>query len=230
MSIDPDLLREEALFASLGAAGRKAVAASANLRHLGAGVCAFAQGEPIDEIFLLLSGCLKLARISWGREAVILRIVHPGELFDLGHGPPPHRHDATASALRDSTLAVWPAASWQRLLREVPGLPLGLVQQLGLELAETQGRFLEIASLDVPRRLAHAVLRLIERAGRQEAGGMRIDFPLSQQDLAALTGTTLHNVSRILTRWERGGLITGGRRTLLVRDIPALTRLATAEA
>jgi len=80
----------------------------------------------------------------------------------------------------------------------------------------------------VPRRIAHAVLRLVDQAGREEAAGTRIDFPLSRQDLAALTGTTLHNVSRILTGWERRGVIAGGRRTLLVRDIPALMELATA--
>ena len=230
MSIDADLLRGAPLFASLATSARKTIAAAASLRHLAAGDNAFTQGEPAGELFLLLAGGLKLARVGWDREPVILRLVHPGEVFDLGHGPHRLRHDATASALRDSTLAVWPLASWQRLLHELPALPFGLVRALGLELAETQGRFLEIASLDVPRRLAHAVLRLIDRAGRQEEDGMRIDVPLSRQDLAAMTGTTLHNVSRILTRWERHGLIISGRRTLLVRDIPALMRLATAEA
>ena len=48
--------------------------------------------------------------------------------------------------------------------------------------------------------------------------------------LAALIGTTLHNVSRILTGWERDGLVEGGRRTLLVRDIEALMRRATGDA
>lgn len=230
MSIDPDLLRGTPLFASLAASARQTIAAAASLRRLAAGERAFTQGEPAGEIFLLLAGGLKLTRSGWGREPVILRIVHPGEVFELDHGPHRIRHDATANALRDSTLAVWPLAVWQRLLHELPGLPFGLIQALGLELAETQGRFLEIASLDVRRRLAHAVLRLIDRAGRLEEEGTRINLPLSRQDLAAMTGTTLHNVSRILTRWERHGLIIGGRRTLLVRDIPALMRLATAEA
>lgn len=230
MSIDPDLLRGVPLFASIAANERRTIAAAASLRHLVAGDCAFTQGEAAGELFLLLAGGLKLMRSGWGRKPVILRILHPGEMFDLGHGPHRLRHDATASALRDSVLALWPLATWQKLLHEVPSLPFGLVRALGLELAEAQGRFLEVASLDVPRRLAHAVLRLIDRAGRHEDDGMRVDVPISRQDLAAMTGTTLHNVSRILTRWERGGMVTGGRRTLLVRDIPALMRLATAEA
>ena len=105
-------------------------------------------------------------------------------------------------------------------------MALALVQLLEHGLADAQDRFVEIASLDVSRRIGHSVLRLIDQAGREEAGGVRIDFPITRQDLAGLTGTTLHNVSRILTRWERQGVIAGGRRTLMVRDIPALMRLA----
>ena len=103
-----------------------------------------------------------------------------------------------------------------------------LAQLLEQELSDAQGRFVEIASLDAPRRIAHALLRLVNQAGRKEAAGIRIDFPLSQQDLAALTGTTLFTVSRTLTCWERRGLLAGGRRTVLVRDLSALTNLATA--
>lgn len=48
--------------------------------------------------------------------------------------------------------------------------------------------------------------------------GVRIDFPISKQDIAEMTGTTLHTVSRILTAWEAAGLVEGGRQKLLVRD------------
>ncbi|WP_091859672.1 helix-turn-helix domain-containing protein [Bosea robiniae] len=51
---------------------------------------------------------------------------------------------------------------------------------------------------------------------------------MNRRRLAALTGTTLYNVSRILTGWERRGTLAGSRRTLVVRDIPALMNLATA--
>jgi CRP-like cAMP-binding protein len=70
----------------------------------------------------------------------------------------------------------------------------------------------------VERRVAHAVLRLVNQAGKREDGGVRIDFPLSKQDIAEMTGTTLHTVSRIFTAWEAEGLIEGGRQKLKVCD------------
>ncbi|MBB4102919.1 Crp/Fnr family transcriptional regulator, partial [Allorhizobium borbori] len=58
------------------------------------------------------------------------------------------------------------------------------------------------------------------------ADGIRIDFPISRQDIAEMTGTTLHTVSRIFSAWEAKGLVEGGRQKLLVRDVPGLEALA----
>ncbi|MDX3810128.1 Crp/Fnr family transcriptional regulator [Bosea thiooxidans] len=228
MSIDRDLLLGLSVFADLPFSEQHALAAAASLRSLQANEAVFVHGEPATDLCLVLSGRVKLTQSGWARDPVILRIVHPGEFLELGRSLRPSRHGATATALCGAVLAVWPTQVWRSLVREMPAIMTCLAQLLEQELSDAQGRFVEIASLDVPRRIAHALLRLVNQAGRKEAAGIRIDFPLSQQDLAALTGTTLFTVSRILTRWERRGLLAGGRRTLLVRDIPALTNLATA--
>jgi CRP-like cAMP-binding protein len=56
--------------------------------------------------------------------------------------------------------------------------------------------------------------------------GIEIDFPISRQDVAEMTGTTLHTVSRILSAWEQAGLIESGRRRILLRDLERLNRIA----
>ena len=53
-----------------------------------------------------------------------------------------------------------------------------------------------------------------------------IDFPISAQDIAEMTGTTLHTVSRIMSAWEASGLVEGGRQRVLVRDRARLAALA----
>lgn len=72
-------------------------------------------------------------------------------------------------------------------------------------------------------------MRLGEQSGREEAGGIRIDFPVSKQDIAEMTGTTLHTVSRILTAWEHAGLVVGGRQKLLLKDRQRLALIADGE-
>jgi CRP-like cAMP-binding protein len=56
--------------------------------------------------------------------------------------------------------------------------------------------------------------------------GIQIDFPISRQDVAQMTGTTLHTVSRILSAWEGEGLVEGGRRRIVIRDPHKLFALA----
>lgn len=223
-------LRRLPIFAALSDAERRAIASAASLQHLARGERAFFEGAPVGEFFLILSGHVKLSRACRHRDAVILRIAHPGEPFGLAGGTQGSRQTTTAIALRDCTLAAWPIETWNRLLHDMPDLAIGLVGVLERRLAVTQDRLIEMASLDVPRRIAHLVLRLIDQAGRQDGDGVLIDFPITRQDIAALTGTTLHSASRILTRWERQRIIGGGRRELLVRNVPALVDLATARA
>ena len=76
-------------------------------------------------------------------------------------------------------------------------------------------------------RLAALLERLARYAGRPEkGGGVRIDFPLTRQEIAEMTGTTLYTVSRVLTDWSGRGWVELGRERVTVRDAEALRRLA----
>ena len=88
------------------------------------------------------------------------------------------------------------------------------------------GQFLALATERVERRVARALLRLVGQAGTKTEGGVLIDFPLSRQDLAELTGTTLHTVSRILSSWEHKGIIESGRRRIVICQPHGLVTIA----
>ncbi len=77
---------------------------------------------------------------------------------------------------------------------------------------------IEISNEQVEQRVAHALLRLAKQAGRKVDAGVEIDFPISRQDVAEMTGTTLHTVSRILSAWEQQGLVEGGRQRIVLRE------------
>jgi CRP/FNR family transcriptional regulator, nitrogen oxide reductase regulator len=78
----------------------------------------------------------------------------------------------------------------------------------------------------VQQRVAHALLRLVKQSGKKTDEGILIDFPLSRQDIAEMTGTTLHTVSRILTAWEEQGLVKSGRQRVTVIEPHRLLSLA----
>jgi len=78
----------------------------------------------------------------------------------------------------------------------------------------------------VEQRLARALLRFMNQAGRKTTEGILIDFRLSRQDLADYTGTTLYTVSRTLSSWEKQGWIASGRERIVVIDPHALMLFA----
>ena len=79
-----------------------------------------------------------------------------------------------------------------------------------------------MATHQVDRRIAHAILRLLEQAGKETEDGVAIDFPLTRQDISEMTGTTLHSVSRCLSKWQRDGLVRSERRRVVVRQPESL--------
>ena len=59
-----------------------------------------------------------------------------------------------------------------------------------------------------------------------EEGGVLIDLPLSRDDVAQMTGTTLYTVSRTVSRWEAEGILDAGRQRMVIRKPHALMAIA----
>ena len=135
-----------------------------------------------------------------------------GQAIGLKHYP------ATAVAAVDSVSLAWPSAVWPRLVAQHPALATNTLQTVGQRLQEAHTRVIEMTTEEVERRVAHALLRLVKQAGRKVEGGIEIDFPISRQDVAEMTGTTLHTVSRVLSAWEQQGLVESGRQRITIRD------------
>jgi CRP-like cAMP-binding protein len=115
---------------------------------------------------------------------------------------------------------------WPRLVAQHPALAVNTLQTVGQRLQEAHTRVIEMTTEEVERRIAHALLRLVKQAGRKVESGIEIDFPISRQDVAEMTGTTLHTVSRVLSAWEQQGLVESGRQRIIVRDPHRLFSLA----
>jgi CRP-like cAMP-binding protein len=78
----------------------------------------------------------------------------------------------------------------------------------------------------VEHRVAHALLRLVSQSGREVEGGVLVDFPVTRQEIAEVSGTTMHSVSRTLSAWENAGLVVVGRQKVIVCDLERLSRIA----
>lgn len=228
--VEKDSVRHVPIFDHLPQAGFDEVYGAATRRSHRTGATVFEQGDDATHFYVLLEGRLRVTQVTSEGHQVIVRIVNPGDLFGIAKAL--HRTDypGTATAVSDSAVLAWPMAKWAGLMGRYPSLAMSAMETMGGRLQEAQIRLRELATEEVERRVAHAVLRLGEQSGRVEAGGIRIDFPVSKQDIAEMTGTTLHTVSRILTAWEHSGLVEGGRQRLLLKDVRRLALIGDGEA
>lgn len=190
----------------------------------------FEQGAAADRFFLLLHGHLRVIKGTPDGDQVVIRFIGPGELCGIAMAIGRTTYPATALAAADSIVLAWPSAAWPRLAGRYPSLTAATLHTVGSRLQEAHTRVVEMSTEEVQRRVARAILRLAQQAGRKVEAGIQIDFPLSRQDIAAMTGTTLHTVSRILSAWEDQGLVGGGRQRIVVQDAHRLLLLAEGGA
>ena len=135
-------------------------------------------------------------------------------------------YPATAVAVADSLAAVWESAAAEQLISRYPRIAANVLRAAGERLRDLQNRYLELATERVERRVAHALLHLSKKSGRYVEGAIKLRFSISRQDLAEMTGTTLHTVSRILSAWEKRGWIESGRQRITLRVPEAIRSIA----
>ncbi len=123
---------------------------------------------------------------------------------------------------------MWPTTIWTRLVADYPALAANTLKTVGSRLQEAHTRVVEMSTQQVEQRVAHALLRLANQSGRKTAQGIEIDFQLSRQDIAEMTGATVFTVSCTLSTWEQRGLIESSRQRIVLREPETLRALADA--
>lgn len=225
-AVDRSLVANLPLFAGFSAEELTEILREARSLRIAKNHNVFAEGEDAHSFFVLLHGHVRASKTTPTGEQVVVRYVAPGETFGVAPAIGLKRYPATATAVDDSIALAWPSATWPRLVSRFPALATNTLQTIGSRLQETHTRVVEMSTQQVEQRVAHALLRLAKQAGRKVEHGVEIDFPISRQDIAQMTGTTLHTVSRILSGWEQRGLIESGRQRIVVREPHKLLVLA----
>lgn len=189
-----------------------------NRIRLQSGETLFSQGEPAHKSFLVLNGRLKLIKLHEAGKEAILRYIGPGEMTAIISVLKEKEYPATAETIGDTEAVGWDKQTMVQLMLEYPPLAVNMLRCTINRLDELQNRYLEICTEQVEQRISRALLRIMKQSGRQAQDGIRIDFPLSRQELADYTGTTVYTVSRILSAWEKKGWIKSKREQIIVSD------------
>lgn len=220
------VLRHVDLFKGLGDGAMGELRRSAQSREVRRGSVIVGEDPPAEAIHVLLSGFGKLVQTTSSGAHVILRYVGPLATFGAFGLVANGTHRAEAVAVTHCTELHWPIGVIRELLARHPAMALNGLRVAEERLRGTEIRLRELSTAPVEKRIAQAVTLLMRDLGRLAGDGVEVPFPFTRQDVAEMTGTTLHTVSRTFGHWEQKGLIERGRLRVRVIDLPALAAIA----
>ena len=187
----------------------------------------FMQGDEAAHAYVLLRGRVKMLQVTPNGQQITLRIITPGETFGgVAMLNPRTGYPASAQASEDSTALAWSTETLRSLVSREPVISLNIMGLMHGYITDLQERQGALTSERVEQRIARTLLKLARQSGRRVDEGVLIDTPLSRQDVAEMTGTTLFTVSRTLKDWERAGLLSIGRERVIICDPHGLVKIA----
>ncbi|TDK42401.1 Crp/Fnr family transcriptional regulator [Antarcticimicrobium luteum] len=182
------------------------------------GKAVFREGFDAGRFFLLLDGHIRVVRSTETGEQVIVLHISPGQLFGIARALQRDTYPATAIAAAESIALSWPTSLWDSFVARYPGFATESYKTLGRRLGEIQSNLTAMATKAVEKRVAAALLRMVNQSGRKTEDGIEIGFPVTRENIADMTGTTLHTVSRLLSGWQKDGIVKSTRKHVVVTD------------
>lgn len=226
--LDESLLNDLPPFCSLSQVQIREILDAAQTARFDVGASVFSQGMAVDRFFLLLDGHIRVQRTTPEGEQTIVLHIAPGQLFGIGAALGYNTYPATAVAAHDCVVLWWPNRLWPEFIAKYDGFATQTYKVVGQRIADIQSMIVEMATKQVEQRIACAILRLITQMGRKVDSGIEIDFPMTRQNIADMTGTTLHTVSRLLSAWEKDGIVASERKKITVTAPHRLVLLSGA--
>jgi CRP-like cAMP-binding protein len=176
------------------------------------------QGDPAEWLLVVCTGTLKLARAWPGGRDAILDLAHRGHFAGVTAALPEGRHTSSATVLAAGKGIRVPRAKLRPILKQNPEIMAFLFELACNHMENFVQRIEEMAHGPVENRLARVILRIGDDVGLPDSRGLFVPVRLTRGDLAGMVGCRVETTIRVLTRWQRQGLLETRREGLVIRD------------
>lgn len=206
------------------------VAAVCSTHAFRAGQQIFSEGQPSTGLWVLAEGRVRLFHADIRGRQQVVSFRGPTSSLELAAALDGRKHGASAAALEDCTLIYVPRSTLVSLSRAYPITIRNVIDQLCLELRQ-QDIATAITSLrDARGRIGCTLLQLAREHGSPIAGGSRIEYRLTRQDIADRSAVTLETAIRVLSSLQRSGALRTRAQVIEIVDLAGLERLTECES
>lgn len=224
--LDPASLKPFVLFTELDGPHLTKIAAIARERRFPKRHTIFLEGEKGNYVVLIVSGIIKISRSSSDGRVKTLALLRPRDFFgEMALFLPGHERSATAEALTDCRVITIDQTDFEKLLKEVPGISLRIIQTLAHRLQSANRQIKTLALGDSQSKLADLLIWLKDEFPGTAGTGPVI--PLTHQELADLAGLSRETTTRLLNTFEQAGVVALKSRQVQLVELEKLKKLAT---
>ena len=186
----------------------------------------FAEGEPADRLYIIISGKVKISHRSPDGREHLLAIMGPqdmfGELSVFDDGP----RTASATTLTEVRAVSLDRDTLRGWMADCPEVAEQLLRVLARRLRRTNTKLTDQICTDVPGRVAKQLLLLAQQFGTREGDALRVALDLTQEEIAQLVGASREATNQALGTFADRGWIQSESHTMLILDAENLARRA----
>jgi CRP-like cAMP-binding protein len=175
-------------------------------------------GDPATRLYVVAVGKVKLLQHTLSGQDVLLDILTPGEFFGSLSVLGDETYPDTALAQTRACILAIAATDFQAILKRYPSVTVTALETVARRLKAAHEMIRQLSAHSVEHRIAAALLKLAEKLGEPRPEGLLIQMPLSRQELAEMTGTSVETASRVMSQFQKEGLIRTGRQWVAIAD------------
>ena len=209
---------------SLSSDDADALAQRGTLRRFARGQALLHQGQVADRVLFLRSGRVKVFSVTAGGREVVLAVRGRGELVGELSALDEAPRSASIVALDPVEALVVRSGDFRAFLLDHPQAALALLQMLSRRLRDADAKRVEFTAFNTMGRVALRIVELADRFGEREGDAIHVALPLTQEELAGWTGSSIESVGRALQTMRSLRWVETGRREIRILDLEAIRR------
>jgi CRP/FNR family transcriptional regulator len=187
----------------------------------------FSEGDTSEWFYILISGKVKITKLSHDGREMILEVISPPEFFGGFAVLKGFPYPANAFAMENSSVLKISRHNLLKIIDRFPGVMYDITANLGSRIRDFHDTMKSIALERVESRIAALLLKLADKAGvKSGETSVTIDMRLTKQDISEMVGTTVETTIRVMSRLKKSGVISDKSGKILITDMQALSGMA----
>ncbi len=167
---------------------------------------------------VLGSGFVKMTRNAPHGTEIAVELLGPGQCFGLLAALEGRDFPLSATAVTPCWYLKTPSSVITEVYATNADLRDQMLRTLGPRLRRAHEMMARLSSGKVEQRVAAVLLILGESYGRLgKHGGVRLNVPLTRQDIAEMAGTTVETCIRVMSKWQKAATVTTDHQVITIR-------------